>query len=131
MTHTIELSPDLEKRIEAQALRRGVPIEKYLREVIETWTREAEPAEEGDQNALAVQFSSDAKTRNAQIRALLTAPAEVRDATMRAAAIAAAAWYATPEGSAELADWRALDGEDFHGFEAEDAEASLAAERAA
>lgn len=51
--------------------------------------------------------------RQAEIRALLTAPAKVRQAAVRASAAVAAAYYATPEGREELADWRAIQGEDF------------------
>jgi predicted RNase H-like HicB family nuclease len=56
------------------------------------------------ESTLAVEFSNDPKTRSAQIRTLLTAPVEVREATMRAAANLAAAWYEGAESRAELAD---------------------------
>ena len=45
MTHTIELSPTAERRIADKARRRGVPIEKYLSEVVEEKARELEPIE--------------------------------------------------------------------------------------
>jgi excisionase family DNA binding protein len=51
---------------------------------------------------------------NAAILRLANAPAEVRAIVAQRSAAAAAAYYATPEGEAELADWRALDGEPFH-----------------
>lgn len=54
-------------------------------------------------------------------REILAAPPDVREAAMKASAEVAARFYATPEGEAELADWRALQGEDFYGFEDEDA----------
>lgn len=60
-------------------------------------------------------LTSDQKGRhNAAIRDLAQSPAEVRAIVMERSAQAAAAYYATPEGEAELADWRALDGEPFH-----------------
>lgn len=42
----------------------------------------------------AVRFSRDRATRNAQIRALVTAPPEVREATLRASVEVAAPFYA-------------------------------------
>jgi hypothetical protein len=129
MTHTIELSPRTERRLSDKAQRAGLSLDKYLSRIAERDAEAMEPIQATSQSTLAVHFSSDPKTRNAQIRTLLKAPVEVREATMRAAAEAAAAWYDSAEGRAELADWRAIDGEDFHGFEDEDAE--VRAERAA
>lgn len=54
-----------------------------------------------------------AAARRAEIRAAAAAPATERAGAMRASADTAAAYYATPEGQGELADWRALEGEDF------------------
>lgn len=45
--------------------------------------------------------------------ALAGAPVEVREEILRRSGEVAAKYYATPEGQAELADWRALDGEPF------------------
>jgi hypothetical protein len=130
MTHTIELSPRAERRLSDKARRAGLSMDKYLSRIAERDAEALEPIEAATaQSTLALHFSSDPKTRNAQLRTLLTAPVEVREATMRAAAEAAAAWYDSAEGRAELADWRALDGEDFDGFEDEDID--VRAERAA
>ncbi len=58
--------------------------------------------------------SGDAKRHNAALKALFVAPDDVQAHVMERSAKAAAAYYATPEGEAELSDWRALDGEPFH-----------------
>ncbi len=55
--------------------------------------------------------SGDAQRHNAALKALFSAPDDVKAQVMQRSAQAAAAYYATPEGDAELADWRALDGE--------------------
>lgn len=57
--------------------------------------------------------SGEPARHNAAIVALSKAPAKVRAIIRRQSAAAAAAYYSTPEGRAELADWRALDGEPF------------------
>lgn len=57
---------------------------------------------------------SGAQGHNAALRALALAPEEVRAEILRRSGEAAAKYYATPEGEAELDDWRALDGEPFH-----------------
>jgi hypothetical protein len=54
-----------------------------------------------------------AAARRAEIRAMVSAPVTERAQALRASAAAAEAYYATPEGEGELADWRALQGEDF------------------
>lgn len=53
------------------------------------------------------------QTHNAAILEIAKAPAKVRAIIDSKSQAAAAAFYATPEGEAELADWRALDGEPF------------------
>ena len=58
--------------------------------------------------------SGDAARHNNALRALFDAPASVRAIITQRSAQAAAAYYATPQGEAELSDWRALDGEPFH-----------------
>lgn len=57
--------------------------------------------------------SGDPRQHNDALRALFAAPEEVQAIVMQRSQEAAAAYYATPEGEAELADWRALDGEPF------------------
>jgi excisionase family DNA binding protein len=58
--------------------------------------------------------SGDERQRDAAIKTLAQAPAAVRAVVMQRSAEVAARYYATPEGEAELSDWRALDGEPFH-----------------
>lgn len=77
--------------------------------------------------------SGDPKRHNAALRTLFAAPEQVRAIIAQRSAQAAAAYYATPEGEAELADWRALDGELFEDdagdyYSAEE-EAQFAAQR--
>ncbi len=57
--------------------------------------------------------SGDAREHNAALRALFAAPEEVQAVVMQRSQQAAVAFYATPEGEAEFADLRALDGEPF------------------
>jgi excisionase family DNA binding protein len=52
-------------------------------------------------------ISGNAQRHNDALRTLFAAPDEVRAIITRRSADAAAAYYATPEGDAELADWRA------------------------
>jgi len=58
--------------------------------------------------------SGDAGHHNAALKALFRAPSDVQAQIRERSGKAAAAYYATPEGEAELADWRALDGEPVH-----------------
>ena len=57
--------------------------------------------------------SENASIRNAAIIALAHAAPAARAIVEAAAAKAAEEYYATPTGQADLADWRALDGEPF------------------
>ena len=57
--------------------------------------------------------SRNGRTRNAAIIALNHTAPEVRALVDAAAAKAAEAYYATPEGQEELSDWRALQSEPF------------------
>lgn len=57
---------------------------------------------------------ADRTTHNAAILEISRAPLAVREILDAKSAEVAQAFYATPEGEAELADWRALDGEPFH-----------------
>ena len=69
--------------------------------------------------------SGDDQKRDAAISALIIAPEAVREIVTARSGAAAARYYATPQGQEEweeLADWRALDGEPFYGFEEEDEE---------
>ncbi len=58
--------------------------------------------------------SGDYTRRNEAMHTLFNAPAAVRSIVTQRSGEAAARYYATSEGEAELADWRALDGEPFH-----------------
>jgi excisionase family DNA binding protein len=75
------------------------------------------------------------QTHNAAILEIAQAPAQVRAIINAKSGAAAAAFYATPEGAAELADWRALDGEPFQDdagdYYSEAEEAAFQAERGA
>lgn len=53
-------------------------------------------------------ISGDAQRHNDALRTLFAAPDEVRAIITRRSAEAATAYYSTPEGEAELADWRAV-----------------------
>ena len=79
--------------------------------------------------------SGDAARHNNALRALFDAPASVRAIITQRSAQAAAAYYATPQGEAELSDWRALDGEPFHddgdAYFSNEEEASFRAQKAA
>lgn len=58
--------------------------------------------------------SGDAKRHNAALRVLFAASADVLAIIQQRSGEAATTCYGTTEGEAELADWRALDGESFH-----------------
>jgi len=60
-------------------------------------------------------FAALAAQRQREIKTLLHAPEAEREAALEASVPIAAAYYATPEGREELADWRAIQGEPFHG----------------
>lgn len=106
MTLTLEISPEIETQLRADAQRVGVPLEALAFERLtgdsshsaaaRLWARLANP-----------------QTHNAAILEIAAAPAKVRAIIDDKSEAAAAAFYATPEGEAELADWRALDGEPF------------------
>ena len=103
MTLTIELPPQKERILRAKAARLGVPIERYA---LDTLLRDAE------EPGLAI--SEELARKRAQISSLLRSSLQTRKNALKAGAETAAAYYATPEGQAELADWRALNGEDFN-----------------
>lgn len=58
--------------------------------------------------------SGEAGAHNSALRELFAAPDDVQRIVMARSAEVAARYYATPEGEAELADWRALDVEPVH-----------------
>ncbi len=104
----LQLAPETVSRLRNLAALEGVNVEDEILTAINDRIAATE------KEAKPVQFSSDPKTRNAQIRALALAPEAVQVATMQASQEAAEAYYASEEGEDEFADWRALDGEPFH-----------------
>ncbi len=106
MTLTLEITPEIETRLRADAQRIGVPLE----------TLAFERLTGDDTHSAAARLwarLSNPQTHNAAISEIAGAPAKVRAIIERKSGDAAAAFYATPEGAAELSDWRALDGEPF------------------
>jgi hypothetical protein len=71
-------------------------------------------AKASDQAPDVASFAELAARRQSEIHTLALAPVSERDAALDASAQAATAYHATPEGEAELADWRAIQGEPFH-----------------
>jgi excisionase family DNA binding protein len=73
-------------------------------------------SESAERPSPKIQFSSGASAavHNRKILELASAPLEVQQAALAAAEDVAARYYGSAQGRAELADWRALDGEDFH-----------------
>lgn len=105
MTLTIEIAPEKEDLLRAKAAQHGVPLSELLRGVVENY------ADAAAKTAAPVVFSQDRQTRNAQLRALLHAPAEVRVATLAAGRQALAADYESDRGLTEFT--RAFQNEDF------------------
>ena len=84
-----------------------------------TLTLEIAPEVEAQANAIWTDMTSgDAPRHNQALRALFAAPEIVQTIVKERSGEVASAYYSTPEGEAELADWRALDGEPFHEDEA-------------
>jgi hypothetical protein len=142
MSLLLELSPELETRLKAVAAASEQTPAQWLLDLAacELAQREAEDAEDlaalrgrrANPDPRPNRTLARLQERHAEIRALASASPEARAAALRASADAATAFYGTDEGRAELADWRALDGEDFHGFEDEAGQtASVEAERRA
>lgn len=104
-------NPELEARLSERAAAFGVPLDAYAVEVLQEVLRRdisAQPVA----SRQPVAFSSERETRNAQIRALLHAPADVRSATLAAGARIMASEY---RDNPELSEFtHALQGEDFH-----------------
>ena len=97
---------------------------------------ESRPGEQPPRSEVspAVGSPEDAAVRLARLRALMAGPADERRQVLAAAAVEAAVFYGSPEGRAEweaeqeeMADWHALDGLPFEGFEDEDASEERAA----
>ena len=62
----------------------------------------------------AESFAILAAQKRKKLHALMTASETERKAALKKSATVAAAFYVTPEGMAELADWRAIQSEPFH-----------------
>lgn len=106
MTLTLDFPPEMESQLQTLAGQRGTSIEEMALQVLAAGLHEMR-----DESAPVV-FSQDRQTRNAQIRALLRAPAAVRAATLAHGSAALADDYAH---DAELTEFTtALQGEDFH-----------------
>lgn len=126
MTLTLEITPEIETRLRADAARANVPLEALAFERL---------TGDGSHSAAARLWArlTNPQTHNAAILEIAQAPAQVRAIINAKSGAAAAAFYATPEGAAELADWRALDGEPFQDdagdYYSEAEEAAFRAER--
>ena len=115
----LQLHPETVRRQIKRGLMRAVKRGRVWR-VPESALHEAAPtiAEPSDALASAEAIwremtSGDANRHNIALRALFDAPDAVRAIITEWSAQSASAYYATPQGEAELADWRALDGEPF------------------
>ncbi len=130
MTVNLEIMPEVEALLRDNARRRGLALDAYLLDLAqrdaapETETTESAgevAADKAQANAIwADMIGDDDARRDSAIITLAQAPAAVRAIVMQRSAEAAASYYASPKGQAEweeMADWRALDGEDFLGFE--------------
>ena len=114
----LQLHPETVRRQIKRGLMRAVKRGRVWR-VPESALQEAEPNATASTAATApdsltrAEFiwremtSGDATRHNNALRALFDAPANVRAIISKRSAQAAAAYYATPQGEAELSDWRA------------------------
>ena len=136
----LQLHPETVRRQLKRGEMRGVKRGRVWR-VPESALQEAVPATDQDattqQQAEAIwaqMISQEPGSHNAALQRLFAAPDEVRAIVMARSGEAAAEYYATPEGEAELADWRALsdpvhdEGGDYY---SEEEEAQFRAQRAA
>jgi hypothetical protein len=106
MTLTIEIAPEKESRLRAKAAQRGVALDALLRDVVEGY------ADADDDAALC-------EARQREIIALVNATPLDWARALDEGTKVATTFYDTPAGREELADWRALQGEDFGGYEDE------------
>ena len=131
----LQLHPETVRRQIKRGLMRGIKRGRVWR-VPESALEEAAPLPTPSQLA-SYEATLDAESiwqqmtsgkkgdHNAAIMKMATAPADVRAIIAAYSAKAAAAYYATPEGEAELADWRAVsdpvhdDGGDYYTAEEE------------
>lgn len=77
------------------------------------WESSVAPANDEAKAARLWARLSDFATHNAALGEIAAAPVAVRAIIDAKSEIAAAQWYDSPAGQAELSDWRALDGEPF------------------
>ena len=110
MTLTIDLPAAEEAALRERAERAGVALDAWVLEVLR---REVLPVDAMNNT----HAGGVVRHRPRTAVEILAAPPEVREAALEESARVAAEYYASPAGEAELTDWRALDGEDFHGFE--------------
>ena len=93
MTLNLDLAPEVERALSNKASHAGLPLDEYLRRVVERAAFEENGANGKAPPAQPIQFSHDRVTRNAQILALAQASPEVIEATMRMGAEAMAPYY--------------------------------------
>lgn len=111
----LQIHPASVRRQLREGSLRGLKRGKLWR-VPESALYEPAPAHELAQaNAIWADMNSgDDARRDQALLTLFNAPEAVQAVVMQRSGEAAARYYTTPEGEAELADWRALDGEPFH-----------------
>lgn len=114
MTLQIELEPHDLQVLADRAAALGVPIERAARQVLVVGLHSMNNATQDD--------AEFCRARQLEIIALANAAPSQWARVQQESIEAGASFYQTPAGHAELADWRALQGEDFMGFEAADTE---------
>ena len=98
MTLILDLAPEVERALSNKASHAGLPLDEYLRRVVERAAFEENGGNGKSPQVKAppaqpIEFSHDRATRNAQILALAQASPEVFEATMRMGAEAMAPYY--------------------------------------
>lgn len=115
MTLTIELAPDVETRLRAEAERRGQNAAEYVKTIVEERLRDSQPAASGQ--------NPESKCCDAAY--LMTLPMEERHRILAAAAEKAAPYYeadlALPVEERKLTAFTALDGDPFYDYDDDDA----------
>lgn len=123
MTLQIELEPHDLQVLAERAATLGVPIERAALQVLVVGLHSINNEMQNDDTEFC-------RARQLEIIALADAAPPQWARVQQESIKAGAAFYQTPAGRAELADWRALQGEDFAGFEAVDTEAEKRRETA-
>jgi len=105
MILSIEVSQEVESRLMETSARQGLALHECALQALVRGL--------GNTNVTPTMTIAEVAARQAEIRALLKAPALEREAAIQASREAAAIYYGTVTGRDELADWRNLDGEEF------------------